>query len=315
MKKIAIIGAPCIDEVISPSGEITSTQLGGILYSYAAMDRAATIANLDVEIIPLTFISIPDSDYLIPFFKELKHFNFSSAPKTDSLLSNRVRLVYKSDTERSEFCASILPELKPEHFNPELLASLDGIFINMISGFDISVETLKFIRQNTKAYIHLDVHAMILGELSDTPEKPRLVRGVKQWRRWLTNVDSVQMNEMEADWFAVPDLASEIDFVREARSLYKETGSPKGIIITRAERGATCFDFINDKIWNKVPVKREIKNTTGSGDVFGAVYTLSKTFGTSEEQSLYQAEEIAGWNAGLEKLEDILNTSSLRGEL
>jgi sugar/nucleoside kinase (ribokinase family) len=306
MKKIAIIGAPCIDEVISPSGEITSTQLGGILYSYAAMERAAALAKLDVEIIPLTYISMLDTDYLIPFFNELRHFNFSSAPKTDSLLSNRVRLVYKNDTERSEFCASILPELTPEHFNQDLLASLDGIFINMISGFDISLDTLKYIRQNTTAYIHLDVHAMILGELSDNPEKPRMVRGVKQWREWLSNVDSVQMNEMEADWFGVPDIASEIDLVREARGLYKLTGSPKSIVITRAERGATSFDFANDKIWNKVPVKREIINTTGSGDVFGAVYTLSKTFGTSEEQSLYQAEEIAGWNAGLEKLEDIL---------
>jgi sugar/nucleoside kinase (ribokinase family) len=114
------------------------------------------------------------------------------------------------------------------------------------------------------------------------------------------------MNEMEADWFGVPDIASEIDLVREARGLYKLTGSPKSIVITRAERGATSFDFINDKIWNKVPATREITNTTGSGDVFGAVYTISKTFGTSEEQSLYQAEEIAGWNAGLEKLEDIL---------
>jgi sugar/nucleoside kinase (ribokinase family) len=306
MKKIAIIGAPCIDEVISPSGEVTSTQLGGILYSYAAMERAAALAKLDVEIIPLTYISMLDTDYLIPFFNELRHFNFSSAPKTDSLLSNRVRLVYKNDTERSEFCASILPELTPEHFNQDLLASLDGIFINMISGFDISLDTLKYIRQNTTAYIHLDVHAMILGELSDNPDKPRMVRGVKQWREWLSNVDSVQMNEMEADWFAVPELASEIDLVREARNIYKASGSPKSVVITRAERGATSFDFANDKIWNKVPAKREIINTTGSGDVFGAVYTISKTFGTSEEQSLYQAEEIAGWNAGLEKLEDIL---------
>ena len=306
MKRIAIIGAPCIDEVISPTGEVTSTQLGGILYSYAAMERAAAVVDLDVEIIPLTFISIPDSDHLIPFFQQLKHFSFSSAPKTDSLLSNRVKLVYSTDSERSEFCASILPELKPEHFDPQLLASLDGIFINMISGLDISLETLKYIRQNTKAYIHLDVHAMILGELSNTPDKPRLVRGVKQWREWLTNVDSAQMNEMEADWFAVPEVATEIDFVREARNLYKTTGAPKSIIVTRAERGATCFDFEHDKIWNKVPVKRVIKNTTGSGDVFGAVYTLSKVFGTSEEQSLFQAEEMAGWNAGLEKLEDIL---------
>ncbi|HYM20735.1 MAG TPA: PfkB family carbohydrate kinase [Candidatus Kapabacteria bacterium] len=307
MTRIAIIGAPCIDEVISPDGTCMSTQLGGVLYSYAAMQRLISHASLNVEVIPLTFISIADGDLLEPFFAELSSFNFSFAPKTYEAVSNRVKLLYQSDTERSEYCAGILPELRIQHISTELLETLDGIFINMISGFDISLDTLRYIRAHTHAHIHLDIHAMILGELSHHPEIPRRVGGVNAWREWIRNVDSLQMNELEADWFGVPETTSEVELLHEIRSLAKEHQSPKTAIITRAERGATAFDFTNEQIWNKTPTLRRIRNATGSGDVFGAVYTLSRTLGTSEEQSLWQAEEIAGWNAGLPTLEEILS--------
>jgi hypothetical protein len=306
MKRIGIIGAPCIDEVISPKGELTSTQLGGVLYSYAAMERLIESAGLDVHVVPLTFISIADAPLLEQFFLGLKHFDLSAAPRTYDALSNRVKLLYHEDNSRSEFCASILPELRPEHLSSELLGSLDGLFINMISGFDISVETLAWIRSHTKAYIHLDVHALVLGDLSKHPSGSRIPRGVKQWREWIRNVDSAQLNEMESDWFGVPDTTSEMELLREIRMISKETGSPQSVIITRAERGATSFDFRHEKIWNKAATTKEIRNTTGSGDVFGAVYCLSKSLGTSEEHSLWQAEEIAGWNAGLGTLDEIL---------
>ncbi len=306
MKRFAIIGAPCIDEVISPSGEITSRQLGGILYSYAVAERLIASLGLNVEVIPLSFISIADADLLQPFFSSLHHFNFSFAPRTYDHLSNRVKLLYKTDSSRTEYCASILPELTAEHLPAALLQSLDGIFINMISGFDITLPTLQHIRSNTDAYIHLDTHALILGELSSDSEKPRKVSGVKEWRQWLSNVDSLQCNEMEADWLGVPDTTTEMELLRAARSLYNKNGYPKQFVITRAERGATVFDFTTEQIWNKAPYQKDIRNTTGSGDVFGAAYTLSRMLGTSVEQSLWQAEAIAGWNATLDQLEELL---------
>lgn len=306
MKRIGIIGAPCIDEIIAPNGQLLERQLGGVLYSWAAAERIIRESKLDVQIVPLTFISIPDAEYLQEFMSELAHFDFSAAPRTYDALSNRVKLQYHEDNSRSEFCASILPELKPEHLPADVLASLDGLFINMISGFDISVETLRYIRANTQAYIHLDIHALVLGPLSKDPAVPRIPRGVASWREWMTNVDSAQLNEMESDWFGVPDTTSEMELLTEIRALNTKHGSPKTVIITRAERGATAFDFAATKIWNKTPSTKPIENTTGSGDVFGAVYAISKTLGTSEEQSLWQAEELAGWNAGLKSLREIL---------
>jgi len=305
-KKIGIIGQPCIDEIVSPTGEITSQALGGIFYSYAALERAAKESNTNVEFFPLTLSSIPDEELILPFYSVLNNFkNLSKLFRTDSL-TNRVRLVYTDEIHRTEHCPNILPAMTSEELSWIDLASLDGIFINMISGFDISLDTLKWIREQTKAYIHLDVHALVLGGLSNNENSPRRIKGVENWREWVSHVDSIQMNELESDWFGSPDTISEKQLLTEIRKLSDNGGYPKTAIITRGERGATSFDFMHEKIWNKEPSKKQIINTTGSGDVFGALYTLTKTLGTSEQEALWHAEAWAGWNAELRSLEEIL---------
>ena len=217
----------------------------------------------------------------------LGHFkNLSKLFPTDTL-TNRVRLVYTDETNRTEHCPIILPPITTEELSWVDLASFDGLFINMISGFDISLETLKWIREQTAAYIHLDVHALVLGELSQDANIPRRITGVRNWREWVANVDSIQMNETESDWFGAPEITSEKQLLAEIRKLSDENGSPKTVVITRAERGATSFDFTHEKIWNKAPVQRNVLNTTGSGDVFGALYILTKTLGTSEQEALW----------------------------
>jgi hypothetical protein len=305
-KRIGILGQPCIDEIITPGGKMTSQALGGILYSYAALERAARESRTDIEFLPLTWFSEPDREIILPILSVLPHFkDLSKLYPTDSL-TNRVRLVYSDETHRTEHCPVILPPMTPEELSWVDLASLDGLFINMISGFDISLDTLKWIRTQTKAYIHLDIHALVLGELSHDPTEPRKIKGRKHWREWLANVDSVQMNEMESDWLGSPEFTTEKQLLSEIRKIYEQKKSPKAVIITRAERGATSFDFVHEKIWNKEPLPRKIKNTTGSGDVFGALYTLTKTLGTSDQEALWHAETWAGWNTELQSLEEIL---------
>src|SRR5262245_855111 len=106
MKRIGIIGAPCIDEIITPEGKTAELALGGILYSYAAMERFAIQHKLEVEFIPLTFISELDTQLMVPLYSQLRHFNFDHAPRTREL-SNRVQLVYSDDTHRTEHCPHI----------------------------------------------------------------------------------------------------------------------------------------------------------------------------------------------------------------
>ena len=289
MKKIGIIGAPCIDEIISPTGEMTAQQLGGILYSYAAMERLAHEKNYEVTFYPLTFIAEKDTDLLRSFFERLQHFDFVFSPRSAEAQYNRVRLVYTDETNRTEHCISILPELLPEHINAKLLASLDGLFINMISGFDISIETMEWIRSHTSAHIHLDVHALTLGKLSD---RGRHFTPVENWQRWAIAADSVQLNQHEAMYFPPRSSKPYVTMMQEIVDDDRE----RSVILTRAEKGCIAYDITTSTKHIITSEKIETIDTTGSGDVFGGVFALEKTMGKSLEEAATIANEWAGKN-------------------
>src|SRR5579872_7438321 len=117
IKRIGIIGQPCIDEIMSPPGEMTSQALGGILYSYAAFERAVRESGAEVEFLPLTWCSNPDRKIILPFFSSLHHFKDLSKLFPTESLTNRVRLVYTDEIHRTEHCPIILPPMTPEELS------------------------------------------------------------------------------------------------------------------------------------------------------------------------------------------------------
>lgn len=300
MKKFGIIGAPCIDEIISPSGECTGFSLGGILYSYAVLERIVREQRLDIVFYPFTIIAERDLELLDPFFSKLEHFDFSLAPRSVDATTNRVRLIYYNEAKRKEVCSVILPELLPEHFSIDLLASLDGLFVNMISGYDISIETMEWLRANTTANIHLDVHALTLGELSDSG---RRFAPVKDWLRWALAANSVQLNEKEALYF--PPAGSE-SYLVEVRRVIGDDKTERAVVLTRGEKDVIGYDItLSQKHIVRVE-KIDTIDTTGSGDVFGAVYALERTIGGSIEDAIRLANHWAGRNTMLKGVFDLL---------
>jgi sugar/nucleoside kinase (ribokinase family) len=290
MKRIGIIGAPCIDEIISPSGEFTGFSLGGILYSYAVIERIARERGLDVVFYPFTIIAERDQEVLDPFFSKLEHFDFSLTPRSKEATTNRVRLIYSDEARRKEVCSVILPELLPEHFAGDLLPSLDGLFVNMISGFDISLGTMEWLRANTRANIHLDVHALTLGELS---ENGRKFAPVKDWLRWALAANSVQLNEKEALYF--PPAGSE-SYLAQLRKALENDETERAVILTRGAKDVIAYDITQNRK-HIVPIEKvDTVDTTGSGDVFGAVYALERTMGASIENAIRSANQWAGKN-------------------
>jgi sugar/nucleoside kinase (ribokinase family) len=301
MKKFGIIGAPCIDEIVSPAGEITGLSLGGILYSYAALERIARKRGLDVVFYPFTIIAERDLELLDPFFSKLKHFDFSFTPRSGEVTTNRVRLIYSDEARRKEVCSVILPELLPEHFGADILASLDGLFVNMISGFDISLDTMKWLRTNTRANIHLDVHALTLGELSESSRK---FTPVKDWLRWALAANSVQLNEKEALYF--PSAGSD-SYLAQMRNALVGDSSERAVILTRGGKDVIGYDITKSQKY-VIPVEKvNTIDTTGSGDVFGAVYALERTLGASLKDAIRSANLWAGKNTMLKGVFELLD--------
>ncbi|MEK7670868.1 MAG: carbohydrate kinase family protein [Bacteroidota bacterium] len=141
----------------------------------------------------------------------------------------------------------------------------------MISGFDVSVNTLDEIRmavREKKVPIHFDYHNLTLG-VKDNYERFR--RPVSDWRRWVFMTDTVQLNEEEIAGLTV-EKSTEQQTVGHLLTL-----SVKGVVVTRGERGASLFYNEHKKVVRKdidgLNVERS-RDATGCGDVFGAAFHL-----------------------------------------
>jgi sugar/nucleoside kinase (ribokinase family) len=300
VKKIGIIGAPCIDEIVSPAGEVTGFLLGGILYSYGVLERIAREKNLDVTYYPLTIIAERDLEFLEPFFSKLKHFDFSHTPRSKEATTNRVQLIYQDEGKRKEVCSVILPEVTPEHLATDVLSSLDGLFVNMISGYDISIETMECLRSKTSGHIHLDVHALTLGKLS---ESGRRFAPVNDWHRWAMAANSVQLNEKEALFF--PPAGSE-PYISQIRHRSKNDATERTVILTRGEKDTIGYNITRSKKYIVPTEKMVTIDTTGSGDVFGAVFILEITLGSGTEEAIRSANKYAALNTTLKGVFELI---------
>ena len=315
--RIGIIGQPCIDEIIHEArpSAVPEQALGGVLYSYAAMERLMRESGSDRDFFtPLTWLSNPDRPILELLLDKFHHLERNNGMWPTDSQTNRVQLVYQENGERTEHCPHILPSLTTDQLTPQLLESLDGLFVNMISGFDVDIDTLEtaLLGAKKKPYMHIDIHALVLGSLSKRDENApfgggREPRGVKEWKRWLAIADSVQLNELEVRWFADPEIKSEPELLKYIL-LSNQFPKLRYLILTKAERGATLFDFENEMVYNATTPAVEAIETTGSGDVFGSAFVFFIMSGNGPEEVLQKAVEWASWNTTLKSIDRILES-------
>ncbi len=309
--RIGILGQPCIDEIVHPSRDTMRLALGGILYSFTAMERLMREAG-DGSFVPMSWLSVPDRLLLDPLISQFRFMDRASGFWPIESKTNRVQLVYREGGSRTEHCSHILPALTTAEISPELLDSLDGLFINMISGYDVSLDTLEHALNHAskRPLVHLDIHALALGPLSTANENSpfgggREPRGVKEWKRWVALADTVQMNELEARWFADPEIQSEKQLLKHIAES-KNYSKLRYLILTRAERGASLFDFKNEIVYHGAAPPVQTIDTTGSGDVFGSALIFFMLDGKRPEDALERSVQWASWNTTLRTINQIL---------
>ena len=308
--RIGILGQPCIDENILAGQSDVRRSLGGILYSFAAMERLMQDSN--DTFVPISWLPVPDVPIISELTDRFQQMDRSTGFWSSASHTNQVQLVYRDDGSRTEHCTHILPPLTERELTSEPLESLDGLFINMISGYDVDIDVLESALQRTsrKPFVHLDIHALALGTLSqkaasDPYGAGREPRGVKEWKRWLAIADSVQMNELEVRWLADPEIQGEDQLLQYIR-YSKEFPRLRFLVLTRAERGATLYDWRDLMVYNVVPQPVKAIDTTGSGDVFGSAFVFYILQGKSPAESLTEAVNMASWNTTLSSIEEIL---------
>jgi len=281
--KLGVIGEPCID-YIHRGNTAKDKQLGGILYSIVSL---AVISGKDDEIYPIINLGNDEFEFVTSFlskFGNIKHdFINKSEHKT-----RIVNLYYNNSPEKSHQTessekktydreeSSTEPAFPVEYeLISKALPMLNGLLINMVSGIDITLETLIKTREKFPEYIHMDFHNVVMK----TNEDGSRVQGtVKNWEDWCSQCDTLQMNESE-----ISVMHSEKLNEYETTEMILSKNRVKALVITRGKNGVTLYQRVKkssagekyfelDKIDLPAKERNDFKDSTGCGDVFASSF-------------------------------------------
>ena len=281
-----VIGHTVVDKVVDK--EHHTSKPGGIFYSVVSLlsqvepdDRIFLCTNMDSQNARI-FTDVYDRVYK----KFVQRVN--SIP--------RVELVIKESGEREETYSEIADNLILPETN---LKRYDGILINMITGYDLSLSQLGTLRKNYNGLIYFDVHTLSRGI---DKEFRRYFKRIKHFKKWAKYIDILQANESEMKTLSGKN--EEYEIIKELISY-----GIKQIVITRAHKGASVFFKFGDSV-NSVhgkAIQSKTFNKVGCGDVFGAVYFYNYIKNKNILWALEQANLYAGVAATYSEVKDFVN--------
>jgi 2-dehydro-3-deoxygluconokinase len=299
---ITVIGHLCLDEIHHPGGRITGSY-GGIYFTVATLSKVLPAGDV---VRPVFGVGKEDHAQFLEAMAALPNVDTSGIYKMQGP-TNRVALLYNSGPERIEVSRDISEPIPLRKISPAL--DTDLVLVNMISGFDVTLETLDEIRMRTrdrKVPVFFDLHSLTLG-VRDNFERFR--RQVDTWRRWLFMLHTVQMNEAEAGALT-PEGYDEENLAKQALAL-----NTRALCITRGSAGCTVYE--NEK---KHIVRHDVPGVpaggtidpTGCGDVFGAAYCAHVAYSDDPSAAAAFANRVAAAKAGMTGSSDLDRLSEFR---
>jgi sugar/nucleoside kinase (ribokinase family) len=284
--KFLLIGHSVEDHIYYENGY--SIKPGGIYYSATALYN---IKDKTDEIYLCTSCK-KDISLFNELYGKLKsdYFNY-----TDSVPV--VRLNIYSDKEREEIYENITGELSVDTTD---LNEFDGILINMITGFDLTLNQIREIRKNYNGLIYFDVHTLSRGV---SREMKREFRLIPEFGKWAENIDILQSNSLEL--FTLADFKDKDDIIK-----FILDKGVRYLIETKGKDGAGCFSIDNSGFHVlEIPAINIIKlnNMVGPGDVFGAVFFYSYIKNNSVSIALKDGIAAGGYAASYRNFKDFNN--------
>ncbi|MFQ6115761.1 MAG: carbohydrate kinase family protein [bacterium] len=285
--KIGVVGTFIRDKIKPWKGE-PAESIGGIFFTVSFL---ANLLDASAQIFPVCFVGEDFYDELVEQLSVYKNVRFDGM-KILPRKNTQVTLIYTSPRDREEITTEPMPALGYEELT--ILRDADATEVNLITGQDVDLMSLKEFRQQSNSLIYLDFHSHALG-ISEAGK--RYYVRPRDWKEWLKIADVLQLNEMEARTLAgyPTDLPKEIliDFGKEVLKIF-----PSICHITLGEKGSYGFF----KMSKQVQIKRfraypvdSVVDMIGCGDAFAAGY-LAKYLSTG---NVSEATEFAHKVAGM----------------
>ncbi len=282
MKRVGVLGTFVWDTIHHPgrADDPPLQQWGGISYSLSAFAAACPPGWC---VVPIARLGADLAGQGTRFVSGLPNGCQNHSLRIVPEPNNRVELHYYDDAERTERLSGgvepwIFDDLEP------LLPSLDALFINYISGFELDLETAERVRRAFERPIYADLHSLCLGPPGEGPRKPRRLQDGDRWAR---TADYIQVNESELE------LVGGIDATLHA---LKPTGGT--LLVTRGEAGASYWSpgvpATGGQMCHVAPVGAARRgDPTGCGDVWGAVTFCGILEGRPVEEAIRRGNRAA----------------------
>lgn len=281
--KLLVIGHSVEDHITESGIEVVKP--GGIFYTALALKQFVDSGD---EVFLNTAVQ---KENLNLFADVYNSFNNSLVKFIDRI--PKVYLTLHDFKERGETYESISQGLNIDIDN---LNSFDGILINMITGFDVSLMQMQLLRKNYKGPIYIDVHTLARG-LNENLK--REFRPIPDFDKWASSTDIIQVNENEMKTISVKQ--TELEIAQEILNY-----GVKIFIVTKGSLGARYYCKKDGEIISsyRSAVKTETKNMIGCGDVFGAVYFYHYIKTKNMEEPFSIANIAAGCSASYKGIND-----------
>ena len=278
MTKIAIVGPIPRDTIKTYKGEII--QKYGCV-SHPTIALAKLFEDDEGIVVPICHVHKEDSEAIKLLFEPYPSVNTNGINSSQDK-GTIIELEFIDQNNRIEKQSANMAPITPVDVAPFL--DSDSFVFVPITDFEIQLETLQFIKENSKATIVFDAH----GPTTYINEKgDRLRQYWSDREKWFPHIDILKMNleESHCCWFDI-DYDDEVYDDKNTSHLddfaqFTLNNGVKVLYVTLDSRGAAMYTksdgTIKKEFIKSVPVKNVI-DTTGCGDSFagGLAYGLSK---------------------------------------
>ena len=270
MKRIAIVGPIPRDHIVTHHGDLIQ-KWGCVTHPVIAL---STMAGDLIEIVPVSHLRSVDVDNVKEVFRGYKGVNLKHLTSANDQ-GDIISLKFLDMNNRLERQTGFMDPIMPGDVKNLLDCSV-FVFIP-ISDYEISLDTLKFLKKKSKGCVVFDAHG---------PTTACLFNGERQRKfwidrdQWLPYIDVLKMNleEAQASWFK-KEYESQ-DFVVNEEPDREELRAfathcigcgVKAVYVTVDSRGVLVYFKKQGKLVEEmVPAIRvdHVVDTTGCGDSF-----------------------------------------------